>query len=77
MQRQMGRREYKGVQGSCGGDGYVHFLDFGNSFPGFYICLTYDIIHFKCTLFYVTYTQYSLKKIVVFQFLIFKIKELG
>lgn len=41
MQGGMGKREYKykGVQGNCGGDGYVHFLDFGNSFLGIYKCL--------------------------------------
>ena len=31
-QKRVGRREYKGSQGTSGGDRYVRYLDCGNSF---------------------------------------------
>lgn len=32
---------------TLGGDGYVHYLDYGDGFTGGYVCQIYQIKHFK------------------------------
>ena len=69
MVRAHARRDWKerlqrGIS-NCGGNGYVHFLDFGNSFLGIYKCLNIKLYILKVyNLFYGIYTQYSLRKII-------------
>lgn len=38
-----------------GSDRYGQYLDYGDCFTGVYICLTYQNVHFKCVLYYISF----------------------
>lgn len=51
----------KGHEETFGGDDYVHYPDYGDSFTGVYVCQHYKNIHFKYVYFiYVNYTSVKL-----------------
>ena len=41
----------KGMK-TLGGDGYVHYLDWGDGFTSVHLCQNYQVVHFK----YVAFT---------------------
>lgn len=43
----VGGRIMKEHEETLGGDGYVHYLDYGDGFTGGYVCQIYQIKHFK------------------------------
>lgn len=61
-ERDRNKRKFTKEHKDTCGDGNIHYLDFGDSFMGIYVCQLIKIVYFMCNLLYVNYISIKLFK---------------